>query len=89
MTPLTPSEIGREDPIPDLNRINWEGREVYICFDPDWESNSGVRLARTQLFKLVKARKANQRAFDVPTTAGVKGVDERIASEGPDAALAA
>jgi Domain of unknown function (DUF3854)/Domain of unknown function (DUF927) len=80
--------LDEKGPIPDWNQIKWEGRDVYVCFDADWESNSSVRAARAQLFKLIKSLKANPRVFDVPSAAGIKGADEWIASEGPDAVLA-
>jgi hypothetical protein len=79
--------LDEKGPIPDWDQIHWEKRDVYVCFDADWQSNPAVWAARRELFKSLKDRKANARAFDVPEGIGVDKVDDWIVSLGPDAVL--
>jgi hypothetical protein len=45
-------------PIPDLARIPWQKREVFIAFDSDAATNSSVQNARAALAKELRRRGA-------------------------------
>jgi hypothetical protein len=53
-------------PIPDLDHINWVGREVLILFDSDVNSNSEVARARVILSQELLRRGARVRWVDIP-----------------------
>lgn len=75
--------------ISDFDLIEWDGRDVYICFDSDWQSNPAVRSARKQLTEELRRRKARVHYFDVPSESGFKGVDDWVGGKGPDEVIAA
>ena len=74
-------------PIPDLDRIVWQGRTVYIIFDANVCSNESVRAARLGLAKELKRRGADVRFVDLPVTENVNGVDDLLAIRGPEYGL--
>ena len=45
-------------PIPDLARIPWQKREVFIAFDSDAATNSSIQIARAALAKELRRRGA-------------------------------
>ena len=73
--------------IPDLDRIAWKERRVIIAFDADSQQNPMVRAARGQLTTVLKERGASVGFFEWPIAEG-KGVDDRLATKGPDRVLA-
>src|ERR1044072_9214512 len=73
--------------IADLGRIEWHGRVVYIIFDANVATHESVRAARQGLARELTQRKAEVRFVDVPSTAGVNGVDDLLGAEGPDYVL--
>jgi hypothetical protein len=76
-----------KEPIADLQRLAWEGRTVYICFDADVRTNKEVHRARWALAKeLARDRKAAVRYLEIPA-GGEKGVDDLLAAQGPEAVL--
>jgi hypothetical protein len=73
--------------IPDLERIIWKDRRVAIAFDADAEKNSRVRAARGRLIAALIERGAIVGLMEWPSHEG-KGIDDRLASVGPDKVLA-
>lgn len=73
--------------IPDLDRIVWKNRTVHIIFDANVASNDSVKAARCALSKELTRRGAKVRLIDLPVIEGINGVDELLATEGPDYVL--
>jgi predicted P-loop ATPase len=73
--------------ISDLERIAWKGRRVVIAFDADSENNHKVRAARWRLAAVLIERGALVGPLEWPVEEG-KGIDDRLASIGPDSVLA-
>jgi len=71
-------------PIPDLQRIDWQGRKVAILFDANTETNEGVRIARYSIAKELRSRGAKVFFVDMPNDAGVNGVDDLVGVWGQD-----
>jgi uncharacterized protein (DUF927 family) len=74
-------------PIPDLGLIAWEGRAVYVIFDVNAVSNSGVARARRGLALELQSRGAVVQIVDLPRQPGVNGVDDLLAASGPQTVL--
>ncbi len=74
-------------PIPDLDRINWQGRPVYIIYDVNVRTNGSVRAARYALAKELRRRGAIVRFVDLPDVQGVNGIDDFLGLAGPNAGL--
>jgi hypothetical protein len=86
----TTDEQGRRDikgVIPDFDRVNWQGRVVYIIFDSNVATNDSVRAARRELGKELQRRGASVRMVDLPEVEGVNGVDDLLALKGPEFVL--
>ncbi|MBI4752136.1 MAG: DUF3854 domain-containing protein [Acidobacteria bacterium] len=66
-------------PIPALDRIPWDNRQVFIIFDSNLKTNESVRAARTGLTKELARRGALVKWVDLPELAGVNGVDDLLA----------
>ena len=79
--------VPQKGPIPDLDRIRWQKRTVYILFDANVRKNPSVQLARRCLASELKNRGAIVLIVDLPGIHEVNGIDDFINSEGPDAAL--
>jgi uncharacterized protein (DUF927 family) len=75
-------------PIPDLDRLKWDARIVYIIFDFNVATNGGVKAARRELAKELTRRGAQVRFVDLPQVEGVNGVDDLLAIKGPVFVLA-
>ena len=73
--------------IPDVDRIAWKGRRAIIAFDADCEKNPKVRAARWQLTTALIERGALVGFIEWPMEEG-KGIDDRLATAGPDRVLA-
>ena len=88
----TGSDGGRRDVkgvIGDFDRITWDDRLAYICFDSDVHTNPSVQAARRQLLAELRSRGARCRLVTLPNREGAKvSVDDLLASDGPDAVLA-
>jgi P4 family phage/plasmid primase-like protien len=81
----------REDvkgPIPDLARIEWRQRRVFLLFDTNVTSNPSVRAARKLLGVELRGRGAEVLFVDLPDVAGVNGVDDLLGLSGPARVLA-
>lgn len=74
-------------PIPDLDGMVWQGREVVILFDSNVHSNDDVRIARFSLAKELRSRGASVRFADIPREFGLNGIDDVAGERGPEAAL--
>lgn len=74
-------------PIPDLNRIAWEKREILILFDSNVHTNPSVRAARSELAKELTRRGGEVGFVTLPEDCGVNGVDDLLALWGPERVL--
>jgi hypothetical protein len=73
--------------LPELSRINWEKRPVYICFDSDAVDNPNIQAAEGRLATEISVnRKGHVFVVRVPEiAAGQKaGLDDYIAARGDD-----
>jgi predicted P-loop ATPase len=73
-------------PIPDLDRIAWEGRRVIVAFDADASSKEQVRYARAELARHLRGRGAHVGFLEWSAGQG-KGIDDHLASVGPECVL--
>ena len=73
-------------PISDLDRITWSGRKVVIAFDADFKQNNQVRIARASFAKELRNRGARVSFLEWDISTG-KGIDDHLATVGPDAVL--
>jgi putative DNA primase/helicase len=90
----TAADGGHQDvkgPIPDLSRIEWKGRRVYILFDSDVPRNPSIQAARRQLAAEIQSRGADIFLVDLPNLSGFDktGADDFLASPegGPEKLL--
>lgn len=74
-------------PIPDLNRIAWQGRKVFIVFDANIHTNESVKWARKGIARELATRKAEVDFVTLPADCGVNGVDDLLAKWGPERVL--
>ena len=70
-------------PIPDLNRIAWVGRKVFIIFDSNVNTNESVNWARKGIAKELATRGAEVKFVNLPEDCGVNGIDDLLAAWGP------
>jgi len=78
---------GKSEFLPELEQINWKGRNVGICYDSDIISNSAVQYAALKLINLLVERKANTYLIVLPRELnGEKnGIDDFIQRHGAEA----
>lgn len=71
--------------IPDLDRVLWTEREVFILYDSDAESNRSVWAAREALVEELRTRGARAIAMVLPSLDGLAktGIDDLLARWGP------
>lgn len=83
------ARVDEKGPIPDLARLQFRGRSVTILFDYDIAANDSVAAARAMLTKELTSRGAKVKLFAWPKDlpAGVKGIDDYLATYGPEDAL--
>lgn len=79
-------------PIPDLSRITWKGRIVYVVFDRNVYTNKHVANARHALTDELARQGAEVRWVNLPSRldlhgGDVNGVDDLLALWGPDRVL--
>ncbi len=74
-------------PIPDLDRITWQERQISILFDANVHTNESVAVARKMLAVELRKRGARVKFVDVPADAGVNGVDDLVGLWGSDRVL--
>src|SRR6185312_3329228 len=73
-------------PIPDLERIAWEGRKVIIAYDADSSQKDLVRFARAELARHLRGRGAVVGFLGWDAKQG-KGIDDHLALVGPEKVL--
>jgi hypothetical protein len=73
-------------PIPDLDWITWQGREVSIAFDADAKTKDQVRFARAELAQHLRRRGASVGFYEWDLAQG-KGIDDHLACVGPEVVL--
>lgn len=78
--------INVKGPIPDLDWIAWERRNVIIAFDADAGAKDQVRFARAELAQYLKRKGANIGFYEWHLARG-KGIDDHLASVGPEVVL--
>jgi putative DNA primase/helicase len=68
-------------PIGDLNRIPWQSRLVFVCFDSDKRRNPSTQAAERELSKELRSRGALVRIIELPDLAGLDktGADDFLA----------
>jgi hypothetical protein len=82
------NRVNVKGPIPDLARIEWNGRQVTIVFDRDAATNDSVLAARNGLAVELQSRGAIVKIFAWPKAHGdAKGIDDLLACAGPDYVL--
>jgi hypothetical protein len=74
-------------PIPDLARIEWKERIVFILFDADVHSNENVKWARKGLARELASRAAEVKFVNLPENCGASGVDDLLVKWGPTRVL--
>jgi hypothetical protein len=70
-------------PIPDLHRVAWQGRLVYIVFDANVQSIDSVKWARIGISRELGKRGAKVDFINLPPDCGVNGIDDLLAAWGP------
>lgn len=73
-------------PIADLNWIAWERRKVIIAFDADAGVKEQVRFARAELAQHLRRKGATVAFYEWELAKG-KGIDDHLASVGPEVVL--
>ncbi|TWU27542.1 phage/plasmid primase, P4 family [Bythopirellula polymerisocia] len=70
--------------LPDLARIAWKGREVFIAFDSDTAENEQVERAARQLAAVLKDHGAKVRIVRIPPAENgdKQGIDDFIVAQG-------
>jgi hypothetical protein len=81
--------VSIKGPIPDLGRVIWNGRSVFLVYDSDVVTNRSVSAAREALAAELKSRGAQVVAMCLPTLDELPktGFDDLLARWGPQAVL--
>jgi hypothetical protein len=74
--------------IPDFGRIEWVGRRVVLLLDSNVRSDLNLSKARRELARHLVERGAQVFIVDIPVQDNVNGIDDLLAIEGPEKALA-
>lgn len=70
--------------LPELERIEWQGRRVFICYDSDVATKADVQLAESRLAKHLADRGAIVRVVRLPESPdGKVGLDDYLLANGP------
>lgn len=72
--------------IPDLDWVDWRDRKVLIAYDADAVTKDSVRIARSELAAHLRSRGALVGFLEWDLAKG-KGVDDHLATVGPEAVL--
>jgi hypothetical protein len=75
-------------PIPDFDRIEWNGRTAIVSFDSNVNTNPSVKAARGNLARILANRHAIVQYVTLPEDCGVNGIDDLLAIWGPEKVLA-
>ena len=78
---------GKSVPIPELDRIKWEGRSVFIVYDSDLADNESVQWAEWRLAELLVQRGADVKVVRIPGNDDEKkmGLDDFLSAYGKKA----
>jgi putative DNA primase/helicase len=76
--------VSEKGPIPDLARVEWRGRTVYILFDADTHTNPKIASARNRLAQELVSRDAEIRLINLPQDEGINGIDDFLGHYGAD-----
>lgn len=79
--------IDVKGPIPDLDRIEWKGRKVFIVFDANVHTNDHVKWARKGIARELATRGAEVVFVNLPEDCGINGVDDLLAAWGAERVL--
>jgi hypothetical protein len=71
-------------PIADLDWILWDRRTAFIIFDANVHTNDSVKWARNGISRELTRRGSDVKLVSLPEDCGVNGVDDLLASWGPD-----
>jgi hypothetical protein len=82
----TGGRLNIKGPIPDLEWVQWSGRRVVVAFDADVASKESVRIARAELARHLRSRGALVGFVEWDPALG-KGIDDHLASAGPQPVL--
>jgi hypothetical protein len=76
--------------IPDLNKIEWKGRVVYLLFDANVHYNDSVKAARDKLAYLLKSWRAQVLYVTLPLglDPSINGADDYMRAFGPEKLMA-
>jgi hypothetical protein len=79
--------IDIKGPIPDLDRIAWKNRKVFVIFDVNVQTNESVNWARKGIAREIATRSAAVFFVNLPEDCGVNGIDDLLAAWGPTKVL--
>ena len=74
-------------PIPDLGRIAWTGRKIFIIFDTNVNTDDSVKWARNGIARELAIRQGEVQFVNLPADCGVNGVDDLLVAWGPTRVL--
>ena len=75
--------IDLKGPIPDLGRVAWKNRKVFVVFDTNVHTDDSVSWARRGIGRELATRGAGVWFVNLPADCGVNGVDDLLAVWGP------
>lgn len=75
-------------PLPDLDHITWQGREVIIAFDSNSATSKFVQSAQRKLARVLSERGANVKFITIPDEPDINGPDDFIGAHSADAFFA-
>jgi hypothetical protein len=75
--------IDVKGPIPDLSRVEFNGRKTFIVFDANVSTNDSVKWARKGIARELATRHAEVAFVNLPEDCGINGVDDLLAAWGP------
>ena len=75
-------------PIPDLDRIAWNGRLTLLVPDTNVTGNPSVQAAWREFAKEIERRGAPTVMVEVPNESGINGIDDYLSRHDPEAGLA-
>jgi predicted P-loop ATPase len=72
------NRVEQKGPIPDLDRVVWQGRRVFLIFDTNVLTSDSVKAARNGLAHELESRGATVYLINLPPTPDVNGVDDYL-----------
>jgi putative DNA primase/helicase len=80
------ARVDVKGPLPDLDRVTWQNRDVVILFDSNTATNENAQAGRRALAAELARRGAKVRIVELPVETDVNGPDDYVGKHG-DAAL--